>query len=54
VIERQGTVLSLTVVCTRLPRITPYRAIFFISRATVQRPTSCPARLGCRQTLRTP
>jgi hypothetical protein len=35
----QGAALSLTVVRTRLPRITPCRAIFFIKRATVQRAT---------------
>jgi hypothetical protein len=39
VIERTGVASSLTVVRTRLPRITPCRAIFFIKRATVQRAT---------------
>ena len=51
---RNGKHVSATVVRTRLPRITPCKAIFFISRATVQRATSKPSRRNCRQTLRTP
>src|SRR5262249_59817932 len=53
-IERTRSAVSATVVRTRLPRITPCKAIFFISRATVQRATSKPSRRNCRQTLRTP
>ena len=36
------------------PRITPGKPRLFISRATVQRATSWPSRVSCRQTLRTP
>jgi hypothetical protein len=53
-LQIQGAALSLAVVRTRLPQITPCRAIFFIKRATVQRATSWPSRLSCRQTLRPP
>ena len=46
--------LSLIVVLTCLPRITPCKPRARISRATVQRATSWPSRFSCRQTLRTP
>lgn len=49
-----GATLSLTVVRTDLPRMTPYRPISRISRSTVQRATAKPSRTICRQTLQTP
>jgi hypothetical protein len=51
--SRHGAVLSLTVVLTGLPRVTPRRCMLRISRSTVQRAMSKPSRLS-RQTLRTP
>ncbi len=50
----QGAALSLTVVRTGLPRITPCRPISRINRSTVQRAMVNPSRCICRQTLRTP
>ena len=52
--DKPRTGLSLIVVRTGLPRITPARPISRISRATVQRATDTPSRIICRQTLRTP
>ena len=50
----QGAALSLTVVFTGLPRMTPCKPISRIRRATVQRAMSNPSRFIWRQTLRTP
>ncbi|MBB6255236.1 hypothetical protein FHS74_005835 [Nitrospirillum iridis] len=50
----QGAALSLTVVFTGLPRITPRKPKSRISRATVQRATAWSSRLNWCQTLRTP
>jgi hypothetical protein len=49
-----GAARSLIVVRTALPRIAPFRPIWRISRATVQRATLIPSRRNWRQTLRTP
>jgi len=46
--------LSLIVARTGLPRVTLAKPISRISRATVQRAPGTPARIICRQTLRTP
>ena len=54
VIKRAGASLSLIVVRTGLPRITPAKPISRISRATVQRAIGKPSRIICRQILRTP
>jgi hypothetical protein len=54
VVQRQGVALSLIVVLTGLPRITPCKPRVCISRATVQRATSWPSRFNCCQALRTP
>ena len=53
-IQRQDAALSLIVVRTGLPRITPAKPRSRISRSTVQRAMPCPSRCICRQTLRTP
>ena len=50
----RGADLSLIVVRTGLPRITPRNPMPRISRSTVQRATSKLSRCNCRQTLRTP
>ncbi|MET3528549.1 hypothetical protein ABID41_003691 [Phenylobacterium koreense] len=50
----QGAALSLIVVRTGLPRITPCKPNSRISRSTAQRVTEKPSRRICRQTLRTP
>ena len=50
----QGTALSLMVVRTGLPRITPCKPRSRMSRSTVHRATPKPSRFICRQTLRTP
>ena len=47
----QGAALSLTVVRTGLPRITPASPMTRISRATVQRATATPSRRSWRHTL---
>lgn len=49
----RGTILSLMVVRTGLPRITPAKPIARINRATVQRAMSNHSCRNCRQTLRT-
>ncbi|MGF7210006.1 hypothetical protein GGE65_004609 [Skermanella aerolata] len=51
---RHGATRSLTVVRTVLPRVTPFRPIRRIRRATEQHATSTPSRRNCRQTFRTP
>jgi len=52
--DKLRTGLSLIVVRTGLPRITPAKPSSRISRSTVQRATSNPSRRSCRHTLRTP
>ena len=50
----QGAALSLIVVLTGLPRITPCKPSSRISRSTVHRVMSKPSRRICRHILRTP